>query len=423
MPGAVTTSTKAQLAGWARLSDDPNYPVTVHLVAGTRILSTAIADQSAVQPATSIEEAGTSCWFDFDLTDLPSFPHPLAVLVGESGEILPNSGDVRDTRCERQVVTYRDGLASGLSFNDVVAAFYLDILRRPVDGAALAHLRGEMKGHANEFSQVRKSLLDSEEYKRRRKTIVEAAGGIFKHGAIYRSAEVVLSFEALVSVFLDTDLPFTAKLVRFFPGLLLRPEAQSAVLAEAQAGIPERELFFRSLAKLADRPALVLDASVLSSSSNAASANEEDAAVHVPCSSPFFLWGWHKVEAISGSERKHRWMRQIGVIEDPTGGRAIDHIEVEFTGGYANHGRLFAASDTEELTVAVEDKGELGFAARITRPEGGAFVLKHLVLLSERATTPLRLLGVLDPRLISINVVEAVFRLASQPVPRDGALQ
>ncbi len=414
MTGAITVNNVATCRGWAKIKEDDHYPATVHLICDDVILSSAIAADAC----RGDEEEHANCWFEFPLSDIPTRDRANSfVVVGETGEMLGKGqeagGAVKAHQLktgDQDVATYRDALAAGMTPEDVIGAFYLDVLKRPADGAGLNHLLSEIQTGAISYDQVRHNLFLSEEYGRHRRRLSDAPGRLFARKIIYHTAARTLAFELLLGSFLRKDSPLDVKLLRFFPALAILPNAAAALARDVANGLSQREIFFRALSQLSGRPSLLLDPAVLSGQDLRVARDDftqvDERTCLVPCRSRLFASGWQEIEF--GASGEFRWMMQIGVLYNPRPESLVERIEISVDACYADPAGVLAFSEGQALRCRLQEKagGELSLA--ITA-DSGSFRMGYLVLIARDASCPLRFNGTPDPRLISISLRNARF--------------
>ena len=413
MSGAITVNNVATCRGWARIKEDGHYPVTVHLICDDVIVSSTIASDVCKGD----EDEHDNCWFEFPLSDIPTRDRANSfVVVGESGEMLGKGQEAGAVKAhqlklgDQEVTTYRDALAAGLTPEDVIGAFYLDVLKRPVDGAGLNHLLSEIQTGAINYDQVRQNLFLSEEYGRHRRRLTDAPGRLFARKIIYHTAARTLAFELLLGSFLRKDCPLDTKLLRFFPALAILPNAAADLARDVANGLSQREIFFRALSQLSGRPSLLLDPAVLSGQDMRIAREDftqvDERTCLVPCRSRLFASGWQEIEF--GASGEFRWMMQIGVLYNPKPDASVERVEIAVDACFADPAGVLAFSEGQALRCRLQEKagGELTLAVTA---DGGSFRASYLVLVARDASCPLRFNGTPDPRLISISLREARF--------------
>ncbi len=420
MTGEVRSVDGRGCRGWARLPGVPDYPVVVHLLVDDVVCASAIADQECDDEKDPF--FGEEGWFLLDVPeDMLDRRSDLRVLVGESGEFLYDPAletvyglaekkPPRQTSVpagHRTIATYRDALALGLSAADVLDLLYLDILRRPADRAGSATNFTALESGKISFEGLRKALLCSPEYRRLRLKRGAAPGRIFAHPLVVRSSSRRQHFERHAGAFQRSTAPMAERLLRFFPGLLLRPSLLEQVNDAANRGLPAREVFCRALSHLSDQPALILPGLPGALAPNNWTMSDGEREVTVPSSSALFALGWHRAEG-SGSAA-FRWMTQIGVLLNPCPQREIKRIDVVVNGWYGGLDRAIAtASERGRLALARHQLDDGSWVLSITGGEAGSKV-DYVVLVAVEAICPYRYDGTPDPRVLSFNVTRAVF--------------
>ncbi len=213
MPGAIAELTEAGAVGWARHAARPGYPVTVSAILDAHVVASAIADQlhpAALPDAIVAEEAAGAVWFAITFTPPEMLAEDLAALrfvIGETDEALVVPGprrpasaraaggrrtleDILAVNVPRPWVTgatHQDAEAAGLADEDIVDLLYRDILGRHADPAGLLNYIQRLKTVNRSFDHVRHSLLESDEYRRRRIDAADAPGAIFSQRVVLYS--------------------------------------------------------------------------------------------------------------------------------------------------------------------------------------------------------------------------------------------
>ena len=228
--------------------------------------------------------------------------------------------------------TYRDALAAGLNAADIFNLFYLDILKRPIDNPSLMENLMALERGAISFDALRKSLLESPEYARLKLRKGAAPGRVFSRPMLIRSSEQRQKFESYAEDFQRSTSTIGERLLRFFPGLLLRPLLLEQVEAAADISIPTRELFCRALSFLSDRPSLILKRLPERLPPSAWTPPDDGGReVVVSPTSALFSLGWHRAEGLD--DAPFRWMTQIGVILNPCPDRGVERVDI-MVGGW-----------------------------------------------------------------------------------------
>ena len=419
MTGEVRSVDGRGCRGWARLPDVPHYSVLVHLVVDDMVRATAIADQTCDDDDDPCsKEKG---WFVLDIPpDVVDRRSDLRIIVGESGELLGGvamasafmAEDMPRVVARSSVpsralpcATYRDALARGLGVADILNLFYFDMFKRPIDSEALADNMGALAQGKTSFEGIRRILLQSAEYRQLRLKRAKAAGRIFANPLVVRSSARRQHFERYANIFQSSSASMPERLLRFFPGLLLRPLLITQLELAAERGLPAREVFHRALGLLSDRPALILsDLPPAATPSARLLPLEEDRKVTISASSTLFAVGWHQAEGVA-----FRWMSQIGMILNPNPERRVERIDVELIGWYGELDRSLAiASERDRLPQSLRQLDDGSWLLTITGGAAGN-VMNYVVLVAADATCPYRYDGTPDPRVLSLAVARATF--------------
>ena len=422
MTGEIRSVDGRGCRGWARLPDVPKYPVIVHLIVDDLVRASTLADRVCDDDQDpSFDEEG---WFVLGVPEeFVERRSDLRVLVGESGEFLrdPALAPVfgLDTTTKRggeesfpvspgSNATYRDALANGASAADILILLYFDILKRPIDNAGLTDNLTRLTRGAISIDNVRKSLLESAEYARLSLTTTAAPGCIFSRPLLTRSSEQRQKFERYADVFQRLSSPIGERLLRFFPGLLLRPSLLEQIEAAAVRGIPARELFCRALSFLSDKPALILGNLPEPLPPSAWTLlNDGEREVVVPPTSPLFALGWHLAEGLEGVF--FRWMTQVGVILNPCPQKPVERVDI-VVGGWLDglNATVAVASERDRLALTRYQIEDGSWILSVTSGQQGN-IFDYIVLVAVDATCPYRQNGSPDPRLLSLNVRRAMF--------------
>ncbi len=415
MAGKIRSIDQRGCRGWARLPDHPAYPVVVHLLIDEVVCASAIADLACDDEEEAREEA-LDAWFVLDLPDEAlERSDELSVLIGESGEVLEppvkqtmaasEKAALGEAGAQTAAVTYRDFLARGATFADIIDLFYLDILQRPADRSGMTHNLALLEGGKLTFDGLRTNLLMSGEYKRLRLAKAGAPGRIFNNPLVIRSSTQRRQFERHAAAFQRSPAPMTERLVHFFPGLLTRQPLLARLAAAAARGLPAREVFCRALGYLSDQPALILP-DLPEAMPTVQAAPGGDLAVELPLASASFVLGWNRVE--NGGDGPYRWMKQVGVVLNPHPHRRVARIDVTVNGWYGvtSHA-VFAASERGRLAVSRHQPAGGPCVLSIAGGETGER-MASVVLVADEATSPLRHDGSYDSRVLSFSVARVV---------------
>ena len=411
--GKVATINADVCRGWAKIAALPRYAVTVHLVLDDRVQASAIADQSAE----TTEELSVSgdCWFQIDVPGrVATRLTECRVLVGESGRYLQDargeSGTVAASPASRQTpASYRDALDRGLSDSDVIELLYLDILRRPADKKGLGFHVDELETGRGSFESFRRSLLASDEYCRLTLDVREAPGGTFSRPIVYSASTRRLKMEQHAAGFQRLEEPVRGKLLNYLPGLVAVPGAIESLVALANKGLSQREIFYRALSKLSHRPSLIVADRHDSAWSHDIEAPNDNCEITLACHSPLFSQGWNKLE--QSPTEMYRWMEQVGILLNPRPERQLKQLEVSVEAWYGDLDQTITAV-AGNMVLACERRvaGGGGKTLIFTPPDASPIIAPRVALVADASACPWRYDGTPDKRLLSCQVTAAKFQ-------------
>ena len=212
MAGAVTRIDVTAAVGWARHDARAEYPVTVSAILDNLVVASAIAqkvlaecgrDESASHP-----DAKRRIWFLLEFEPQAVDRDALGKLrfvIGETDERLLSTKGAPAKAADDAVLTleeilavntprpwvtgatFHEAEAAGLSIEDIIDLLYRDILGRHADPPGLLNYVQRLKTDSRNFNDVRHSLLESDEYRRRRINAADAPGAIFSQRLVLRS--------------------------------------------------------------------------------------------------------------------------------------------------------------------------------------------------------------------------------------------
>ena len=204
MPGRIVAADHQHIAGWAWHSGFHAYPVVVHLAARSTIVASVVADQAASKGLPA-EANGHAFRLPLSQISLGSARlEEVCLLIGETDEYVspftsPNHGqgtltieEIISAPRRRPWVTgkiYFDAELAGLSCETIVDLFYRDYLGRPADTDGLAHYTKAIRQGKMNYVGLRKGLIESEEYRGRRRHVQDAPGAIFSQKLVLTSPE------------------------------------------------------------------------------------------------------------------------------------------------------------------------------------------------------------------------------------------
>ncbi len=375
MPGVVTSLARAGAIGFATHPYLRTYAVLVHVVHKTRILCSKIADR----PPPSHRDGQSNCWFNISLINFKLSAanlQELVFLIGETDELL----DCRRFAARRKMATpatvtiedimygnvrrpwingatHLDGSRAGLTDTDVIDLLYRDILGRPADPEGLSNYLTQIRLGVRALGDVRKSLLNSDEYVGRSKEASWAPGAIF--------SQPLALLAATVATEIDTG----------------------------SAAIPERPDHTPDVPAEVPRTPEILE-------------------VALAIDSELFGSGWHTVEYLN--ERAFRWMESSGVIFSPEPQLPCLRITLQLAAVYGAHEPMIDCYfDDIAAEVLVEEKQE-GFCVTISPLPADAKTYSKLRIESRVSGCPSHEDRGEDHRVLSLNVIGALiaFRTA-----------
>ena len=202
--GQLESRDGGHLIGWAWYPRRPGYPPLIHALDGARVVATALV----VAPAhpTSILD-GKAYRFDLDVSHLASedCEHLVVVIAETDQELEASEGatnsfvapaqfdrvtiddlmSIRSRKSWASGVTYHDALDAGVAISEILHLFYKDYLGREADSQGLNLYMAEMLSGRATFDSIRRSLVESAEYKNRLGTAGWAPGAAFSDAILY----------------------------------------------------------------------------------------------------------------------------------------------------------------------------------------------------------------------------------------------
>lgn len=345
MPGCVVALSESQVVGWAVHPQLSDYPVLVHLVQDSRILRSAVADEPG-PPGSG--EINPGSWFSIGLADFEFSQEQLGLLgfrIGETDEEIPLEHERSPRRppppgalAERPAVltverimsantrrpwvngtTYVDAEQAGLDCATIIDLLYRDILGRAADPGGLSNYVLQREQGIRSLKDIRKSMVQSEEYRQMSWPVSQAPGAIF---------------------------------------------SQAITLLAATAALPDDD-GLRAVGTVKDTP--LNPASWPTYQERLKSLGDERTDVDVPLDSAQFGSGWHRVETTRATP--FRWMEAAGLIFSPMPRRACAGIVLRLSAVYGAHVPVLRAFlDEQEAQVQVAQRGS-GFTVTISPNE------------------------------------------------------
>jgi len=386
LPGLVTLLTPTRASGFALHPQRTEYGVLVHVVHQKNILCSGIADQAPP----SKRDRQSNCWFGLNLQgfalsylDLKA----LTFLIGETDEVLdvvrvkrkpkPSQSaplmveDLMLANVRRAWITgatYLDAEEAGVSDADIIELLYIDLLGRRADPPGLANYLSHRREGSKSLADIRRELLESEEYATRRKEVAWAPGAIFSQPIVLRSTATAIEADAAAAKLGDT---FTMEL----------PYKRIA----AQPPKVVTHLPPRLVAKPPPQP--------------------EIAGIALRIDSPLFGEGWYEVEYLD--QAPFRWMAPQGVIFNPHPELACTLISLNLAGVYGAHVPMLECYlDEVAAEVRVEEQGG-GFSVAISPPGSTPQPYMRLRIESRASGCPAAEKRGTDKRMLSLNLVSA----------------
>ncbi len=206
MPGTVTELTAQRAIGWATHPRLTDYGVLVNVVHRSLVIRSTLADRRLF----GAEETGGPQGHGFvvDIARLGVTGAELGELrfvIGETDEPLALPSDVAApvksiltvedilalAHAPRGWVTgetYVDAGAAGLRTETIVDMLYRDYLGRPSDPNGLAHYVKSVNAGTTSYDDIRRSFVEVDEFRMRRKYIDNAPGSIFSQKIVIAAA-------------------------------------------------------------------------------------------------------------------------------------------------------------------------------------------------------------------------------------------
>lgn len=255
MPGKLIRLSPSQAVGWAVHPRHPDYAVMINVVLRSLVVRSVLAEQPLGREDTG--SVATQHGFVVDLARLGVEVGPadtLHFIIGETdepvileGAVLRHVGvlTVEDLLAESHVrrrwvtgETYLDARASGLQTETIVDMIYRDYLGRPGDPNGLGHYTRSIDAGRITFDDIRRSFIDSDEFRMRRKYADNAPGSIFSQKIVMAAAtadirtgpSIELEDADAVDALLLAELEGEAFVRELYRCILLK-EADSAGLA------------------------------------------------------------------------------------------------------------------------------------------------------------------------------------------------
>ena len=383
MPGVVTSLTRYEAVGFATHPVLRTYSVLVHVVRKTRILCSKIADQPSPHGRSQ-----SHCWFNVSLIEFgfsPAQLQELVFLIGETDELLDcrrftekRSPGARETVTIEDIIygnvrrpwvngtTYLDGVRAGLTDTDIIDLLYRDILGRSADPQGLSNYATQIRRESKSLGDVRKSLLESDEYAHRSKDVSWAPGAIF--------SQPLAGLAALTA----SDLQ---------EGISAQTESIESAFGAALAAASESDDNYTAALAPVSSPMDIFE-------------------VRLPVGSDLFTSGWHAVEYLD--ETAFRWMETGGIILSPEPQLPCLNISLMLAAVYGAHIPMVDCYfDDIPAEVAIEERNE-GFFVTISPLPRVPTTYSQLRIVSRVSGCPHQEGRGEDLRVISLNLLTVV---------------
>ncbi len=205
MPGKLIRLSPTQAVGWAVHPRHPDYAVMINVVLRSLVVRSVLAEQGLEREDTG--SVATQHGFTVDLTRLGvdvGLADTLRFVIGETDEPVALEGAIprpagtltvedllSESHARRRWVTgetYLDARAAGLHTETIVDMIYRDYLGRPGDPNGLGHYSRSVDAGRITFDDIRRSFIDSDEFRLRRKYADNAPGSIFSQKIVMAGA-------------------------------------------------------------------------------------------------------------------------------------------------------------------------------------------------------------------------------------------
>jgi hypothetical protein len=358
--------------GWAVHPQLSDYPVLVHVVRDARILKSVVADQPC-PPGQG--EISPGRWFSIGLAEFELTQEQLGLLgfrIGETDEAIAIEHGRKKRRMPSEVLTveriinangrrawvngatYVEAEQAGLNDATIVDLLYRDTLGRPADPQGLSNYVFQRQQGISSFKDIRKSMVESEEYQRLSWHVSQAPGAIFSQGI---------------------------------------------TLLAASAAVPEEDVLTEPGA-LEDTPLSLVPWPTYQE--RLQSSGDDRTEVDLPLDSVLFGSGWHRME--DTREPPFRWMEAAGLIFSPMPRMACARIELQLSAVYGAHRPMLRAFlDDQEAQVRILERGD-GFSVTISPNEKQRLSATTLRIESLASGCPLLEERGDDNRVLSISV-------------------
>lgn len=400
MPGAVMQLSKLRASGWATHPNLSGYPVLVHLIYRTRIVRSVVADQ----PNPSESEGKRSGWFNINLADITlsedAQEHDLAFLVGETDEYLPTPKnglrqrlrpELRKITVEDMIyenakrhwvngVTYVEAERAGLADFDIIDLLYRDLLGRPADPDGLANYIFQRREGILSFDDIKKSLVESDEYRHRLKWASEAPGAVFSQAIVFCAANPLYGADDAESL---SHAEESAPKHRNADANHLKASASIGADPESEVLPASREMSKLPQVVRTDSKAMELE-------------------VILPLDSVLFGAGWHNVENEGGES--FRWMGKDSVLFSPKPGLSCISINLNVSAVYGAHEPMVDCYLEDEKADVMLRPQRIGFLVQIRPRDRRTSKFKKLRISSRASGCPLQDERGSDERVLSLNL-------------------
>jgi hypothetical protein len=375
--------TPAQASGFAVHPQRMDYDVLVHVVHQKNILCSVIADR----PPPSSRDKQSNCWFNVELAsfglsylDL----NALTFLIGETDELLdvvrvrrrpkpsPSAPllveDLMLANVRRAWITgatYLEAAEAGVSDANIIELMYIDLLGRRADPDGLANYLFHRREGTRSLADVRRELVQSQEYAERRKEVAWAPGAIFSQPIVLRSTAAAIEADAA-------------------------PTPRGAPTPAEPPNKPLTAVPSKVITRLS--PRLV----------TTAPRKPEAAEIALRVDSAMLGPGWYEVEYLD--DAPFRWMAAEAAIFNPQPELPCTSIVLSIAGVYGAHvPMLDCYFDEVAAEVRVEAQGT-GFIVTLSPPDSKPQKYTCLRIASRASGCPAAEKRGTDRRVLSLNL-------------------
>jgi hypothetical protein len=419
--GCIVSLTESKALGWAIHPYLADYPVLINVIHRAKVIRSVVADQPC---ASGYVEVHNGKWFSIGLTEFKFETAQLRTLefrIGETDEsidlVVPrartNMGAGSVTTIENIIgsnakrhwvsgATYVEAEQSGMDDAWIVDLLYRDILGRAADPPGLANYVFQRRQGILTFKDIRKSLVESDEYKRSTKAASQTPGAIFSQKITMLAVSGGVDLDAARQLEAPTDAPISGALMDIAgPTVKISMDTFDHLQTVSQGEAEELSDVSTSLPSAA-WPAYQERQIDTDSRSNESGLSLLE--VDLPLDSVLFGSGWHNVE--DTSDHPFRWMETTGVLFNPKPDLLCTGVVLKLSAVYGSHiPMLRVFMDDSEAGVSVSESAD-GFFVVISPANNQARFLATLKIDSMASGCPLQDDRGSDERVLSISVLE-----------------